>query len=100
VPGRRLDLPRAGRGAQRPCWESTWDGSLVTGTAVASSPVTGSIPQLLLQAASHRGTGIFGAVTYIQRLNTSGGAAPATACVAGQTRAVPYTAEYRFYIAS
>jgi hypothetical protein len=83
-----------------PSWESTRDGSLVTGTAVASLPVTGSIPQLLLQAASRRGTGIFGAVTYIQRLNTSGGAAPTTACVAGQTRGVPYTAEYRFYIAS
>jgi hypothetical protein len=83
-----------------PSWESIQDGSLVTGTAIASSPVPGSIPQLLLQATSTRGTGIFGAVTYIQRLATSGGTAPTTACTDGQTQGVPYTAVYRFYAAS
>ncbi len=83
-----------------PSWESTRDGSLVTGKAIASSPVSGSIPQLLLQATSTRGDGIFGAVTYIQRLDTTGGVAPATACTDGQTRGVSYTAEYRFYVAS
>src|SRR6266540_4307589 len=83
-----------------PSWESIQDGSLVTGRAIASSPVPGSIPQLLLQATSTRGTGIFGAVTYIQRLATSGGTAPTTACTDGQTQGVPYTAAYRFYAAS
>jgi len=83
-----------------PSWESIRDGSLVTGKVIASSPVPGSIPQLLLQATSNRGTGVFGAVTYIQRLDTAGGAAPTTACTDGQTQGVPYTAEYRFYVAS
>jgi hypothetical protein len=83
-----------------PSWESTRDGSLVEAKVVASSPVPGSIPQLLLQATRTRGDGIFGRVTYIQRLNTTGGVAPTTACTDGQTQGVPYTAEYRFYVAS
>ncbi len=83
-----------------PSWESTRDGSLVEARAVASSPVAGSIPQLLLQATRTRGDGIFGTVTYIQRLDTTGGVAPTTACTDGQTRGVPYTAQYRFYVMS
>jgi hypothetical protein len=80
-----------------PSWESTGDGSLVEARVVATSPVPGSIPQLLLQATMNRGDGIFGHVTYIQRLGTSGGAAPTGACTDGQTSGVPYQAEYRFY---
>jgi hypothetical protein len=83
-----------------PSWESPQDGSLVEGRAVASSPVAGSIPQLLLQATRTRGDGVFGGVTYIQRLNTTGGVAPTTACTDGQTAGIPYTADYRFYVAS
>jgi Protein of unknown function (DUF3455) len=81
-----------------PTWESTTDGSLVQGTTIASEPVTGSIPQLLLQATANRGTGIFGSVTYINRLHTRGGAAPAGSCTSGQTVGVPYTARYLFYV--
>jgi hypothetical protein len=81
-----------------PSWESIRDGSLVEATTIASSPVVGSIPQLLLQATRTRGDGIFGSVTYVQRLNTTGGVIPTTACTDGQTRGVPYTAEYRFYV--
>jgi len=82
-----------------PSWESTRDGSLVEATTVvASSPVVGSIPQLLLQETTTRGDGIFGSVTYVQRLNTTGGVKPTTACTDGQTQGVPYTAEYRFYV--
>jgi hypothetical protein len=83
-----------------PTWESTTDGSLVQGTAIASEPVTGSIPQLLLQAKANRGTGIFGSVTYINRLDTSGGAAPVGSCTSGQTVGVPYAAQYLFYVLS
>jgi hypothetical protein len=79
-------------------WESSTDGSLVQGTTIASEPVTGSIPQLLLQATANRGTGIFGRVTYINRLDTRGGAAPAGSCTSGQTVGVPYTAQYLFYV--
>jgi Protein of unknown function (DUF3455) len=83
-----------------PTWESTTDGSLVQGTTIASSPVAGSIPQLLLRATANRGTGIFGPVTYINRLNTRGGAAPTSSCTSGQTIGVPYTAQYLFYVPS
>jgi len=82
-----------------PSWQSTDDGSLVEARAVANSPVTGSIPQLLLQATTTRGDGAFGKVTYLQRLATSGGAAPAGTCTDGATTGVPYQAEYRFYVA-
>jgi len=81
-----------------PTWESATDGSLVKGTTVTSDPVTGSIAQLLLKATSNRGTGIFGRVTYINRLDTQGGAAPAGSCTSGQTVGVPYTAQYLFYV--
>jgi hypothetical protein len=80
-----------------PSWESTTDGSLVTATAAASSPVPGTIPQLLLKTATNRGDGIFGKVSYVQRLETSGGVAPAGSCTDGKTTGVPYRAKYRFY---
>ncbi|NHC12907.1 DUF3455 domain-containing protein [Motilibacter sp. E257] len=80
-----------------PSWESTQDGSLVEGSAVASSPVPGAIAQLLLKATRTRGSGVFGAVTYIQRLETKGGLAPTGACQDGETRGVPYAAEYVFF---
>jgi Protein of unknown function (DUF3455) len=40
------------------------------------------------------------ATTYIQRVNTHGGVAPAGKCTAGQTASVPYTADYYFYRAA
>ena len=80
-----------------PSWQSTTDGSLVTAAAVANSPVPGSIAELLLKSTSNRGTGVFGKVSYIQRLSTTGGAAPAGTCSDGQTTGVQYTAKYRFY---
>lgn len=80
-----------------PSWESDQDGSLVEGKAKANSPVPGSIPQLLLEAARNQGTGIFGKVTFVQRLATSGGAAPAGACTEGAVTGVPYRAVYRFF---
>jgi hypothetical protein len=38
-----------------------------------------------------------GRTTYVQRLNTSGGVAPAGTCTPGATIAVPYTADYFFW---
>ena len=81
-----------------PSWESIRDGSLVEAATVASSPVAGAIPQLLLKATKTRGTGIFGNVTFVQRLDTAGGLAPTTTCKDGQTQGVPYTADYLFYV--
>ena len=60
-----------------------------------------AVPWLLLVAASHTGIdGHLTPITSIQRLNTTGGKAPATGCDASQVGAradVPYTATYFFY---
>jgi hypothetical protein len=82
-----------------PSWQSVTDGSLVEGAARATAPsdTPNSIPQLLIGAKLVRGAGTFGGVTFIQRLATVGGVAPAGTCTAGQTRAVRYTAVYRFF---
>jgi len=82
-----------------PTWESE-SGSKVVGARVAGSPAPkpNSIPWLLLRAVSTEGPGIFQQVTYIQRVNTSGGVAPVNPGSATGTRiGVPYTAEYVFY---
>jgi|SRR5450432_1480526 len=84
-----------------PNWTST-DGSIVVGVKVAqaNSPMTDAIPWLLLKAGSHSGSGVFTDVTFVQRLNTTKGKAPASGCAAGtvgmETR-VDYTADYYFY---
>jgi hypothetical protein len=80
-----------------PVWVSTVDGSAVNAAAVASSPKNGTIPELLLQSTGTRGTGMFAGVSYIQRLDTRGGVAPATACTGTDQVSVPYSATYTFY---
>lgn len=85
-----------------PTWESTKDGSKIQGTRVASEPsmTSGAIPQLLLSATALTPGRTFGRVTFIQRVNTVGGSAPASGCDAtsvGGELQVPYTATYRFY---
>ncbi|MFJ4788654.1 DUF3455 domain-containing protein [Streptomyces sp. NPDC088794] len=80
-----------------PVWVSTVDGSAVNGSAIANSPKTGTIPELLLKATATRGTGTFAGVSYIQRLNTDGGVAPTTACTRTDQVSVKYTATYAFY---
>ena len=84
-----------------PTWESA-SGSKVVAARVAGVTVdASSIPWLLLKATSAEGPGIFARTTYIQRVNTVGGLAPAAAPTqAGQVARVPYTAEYFFYRAS
>jgi uncharacterized protein DUF3455 len=82
-----------------PVWTSVRDGSSVTAAAVANSPVDGAIPQLLLQANGHRAPGLLGTVTFVQRLTTRGGTAPAGSCTEGVTASVPYTATYTFWVA-
>jgi hypothetical protein len=81
-----------------PTWESN-SGSTVVGTAVLqrSSPDPDSIPWLLLKASS-TGPGIFQGVTFVQRVNTVGGKAPADpGDFVGDIAEVPYTADYFFY---
>ena len=83
-----------------PTWESS-DGSKVTGKQLAISPgASGSIPLQLVQANPATGMGAMNGVTYIQRVNTQGGVAPAAACGAanvGTKQMVKYQADYVFY---
>jgi hypothetical protein len=83
-----------------PTWEAL-DGSTVVAARVAGASVdAGAIPWLLLQAASHAGKGRMSKVTFIQRVSTSGGLAPAGGCDAtlvGDVAEVDYTADYAFY---
>jgi hypothetical protein len=92
---------QVGRHFAGPSWQGN-DGSTVVGEAVtrADAADPGAIPWLLLKATSHEGAGVFSSITYIQRLETVGGVAPADGCdrsVAGATRSAPYTATYAFY---
>lgn len=83
-----------------PTWESS-DGSRVTGRQVAVAPAgAGNIPLQLVKAEPATSPGAMAGVSYIQRLNTKGGVAPATPCDAGakgQRRTVGYEADYVFY---
>jgi len=91
----------AGHHYAGPTWEAN-DGSKVVGTLAArfASPDGKSIPWLLLSATVATQGETFAHVAYVQRLNTKGGAAPATGCSAdaanGEVR-IPYSAEYYFY---
>jgi Protein of unknown function (DUF3455) len=82
-----------------PTWQAK-DGSQVRGQLVNPYPVEGAIPWLLLSAASTT-PGQLGGTTFIQRINTTGGLAPAAGtCTpenAGATAEVPYTADYYFW---
>ena len=81
-----------------PTWQAA-DSSRVVAGAIANEPHAGTIPWLLLQKTSTSGpaNGTFLPVTYIQRVNTTGGVSPVGACVNGDQRAVYYTADYYFY---
>ena len=94
-------------------WQSSFDDSKVWAKPLYSIPAgsdescpnTGAIPCLLLQSiGSERGlTGgkFLTQTTYVQRLNTKGGSAPATGCSVstdvGKQTLVPYTADYYFF---
>jgi hypothetical protein len=87
-----------------PTWEAN-DGTKVIGElppkrADASRP--NAVPWLLLKAKTNEGTGKFASVTYIQRVDTDGGLAPACGCDQAHVKTevrVPYTANYYFYAA-
>jgi hypothetical protein len=97
----------------RPTWQHSIDSSRVWGRVLASSTDAayvepGAIPWLLLEAAG-TALGPLGGITlarttFIQRLNTAGGLAPATGCSdsahIGTQALVPYTTDYFFYRAS
>jgi hypothetical protein len=98
-----------------PTWQSSFDSSRVWGQTLQSiaagsdpsCPNAGAIPCLLLQAIGSQegptGGKVMTKITFIQRLNTKGGSAPADAdgCSAstnvGNQTLVPYTADYFFF---
>jgi hypothetical protein len=91
----------AGHHFAGPTWQAM-DGSKVVGTVLAraASTLPATIPWLLLSAVVTQPGETFEHVVYVQRLNTSGGAAPATGCTADTSDTeirVPYTADYYFY---
>lgn len=97
-------------GAPRATWRHSLDSSAVWAVKTAESGdpqyvAPGAIPWLLLQTVgAEQGPGggaALAGTTYIQRVNTSGGAMPAGPCgEAGAIRFVPYTADYVFYRAA
>ena len=99
-------VPRSGNAT----WQGSLDSSRVwavkvkgidAGTDPASCPNTGSIQCLKLQSVGNAkgptGGGLLARTTFIQRLNTAGGAVPTSTCAVGQTELVPYTADYFFF---
>jgi Protein of unknown function (DUF3455) len=94
--GRQIGTHFAG-----PSWKLV-DGSEITGAVVAKAdaPVSGSIPWLLLQVKTKKGSGRLAAVTTIRRADTKGGAPPATGCDAshvGEQVRMRYSANYQFF---
>lgn len=84
----------------RPVWQVE-DGSSVEAARTASLPAgAGNIPSLLLNAVAttHGSDGDrLTQTTWVQRLNTDGGVAPAGTCTAGARIDVPYSADYYFW---
>jgi len=81
-------------------WESN-DGSRITGMQLAvASTGAADIPMQLVKANPAAGAGVMQGMTYVQRVNTRGGVAPAASCsvaLAGHKQVVPYTADYVFW---
>ena len=94
-------------------WQNSFDSSKVWGQPIhaitagsdPSCPNAGSIACLLLQVIGSEpgpaGGKLLTKTTFIQRLNTNGGSAPATGCLAsgdvGKQVLVPYSADYFFF---
>ena len=100
-------------GLNRPTWQSSSDSSLVWGRVVQPSTdpnyvAPGAIPWLLLETAGVANGPTNGALmtqtTFIHRVNTAGGIAPAAGCSqaseVGALALVPYTTDYFFYRAT
>lgn len=82
-----------------PSWQSK-DGSVVVGARVNGINVDPTAVDWLLLSATPTQPGRLGQTTYIQRINTTGGRAPATGCDVSTTGArveIPYTADYVFW---
>jgi hypothetical protein len=93
-------------GVVRATWEDSVDTSFVWAQALESATVdANAITWVLLQTAGTEvgptGGDTLAKTTFVQRVNTRGGLAPATGCSVptdiGSKRFVPYKADYFFY---
>jgi hypothetical protein len=88
----------------RPAWQDSRDTSTVWGNPIPDAtytPDATAIPWLLLEVVGAAegptgGDGMTG-ITYIQRVNTTGGLKPTGSCTEGDKALVPYSADYFFY---
>ena len=100
-------------GTLRATWEHSKDTGTVWARAIASSSdpafvAPGAIPWLRLEVVGGQegptGRDKLTETTFIQRVNTAGGVAPATGCTlstdVGKRAFVPYTTDYYFYKAA
>jgi hypothetical protein len=86
-------------------WAQVLHGNSIPAGSDPTCPNAGSIPCLMLESIGSQpgptGGTILSRTTFIQRLNTRGGVAPAEGCStsveAGTQALVPYTADYYFY---
>jgi hypothetical protein len=89
--------------AGRPVWELKDGSSVEAARTVSVSGGAGNIAWLLLQAvvtsAGSDGDRLT-STTWVQRLNTSGGVAPAGTCTPNDRIAVPYSTDYFFWRAA
>ena len=97
------------QGTPRPTWQHSFDTSTIWAKAIETSNhpgfvASGAIPWLLLEVVGNQGGPMSGSalvpITYIQRLNTSGGVSPGSGCDAtayGSVSLVPYSTDYFFY---
>src|ERR1700755_943990 len=84
-----------------PTWESNSGSKVIARRVDGCAPNANAIPWLKLEAVSTEGPGVFNGVTFVQRVNTTGGAGPARpASFVGEESRVPSTAEYYFYRAA
>ncbi len=94
---------RIGRYDAGPTWES-YDGSKVVGAVKDRYPGPEVTPTpLLVRSGFNAGKGVFAQTESITLLDTKGGQAPTAPCTsaeAGKVSRIPYTAIYKFSVAS
>jgi hypothetical protein len=85
-----------------PFWAS-FDGSRVNGSAAVTSPqpppppASRNVAWLKLVGSSVGTGGVFSKITFIQRIDTKGGATPTSGCTGTATIAVDYSTIYVFW---
>eukprot|EP00249_Psilotum_nudum_P004213 c17754_g1_i2 orf=428-1000(+) len=98
--GKHFFLPKPDIYGGQPSWSTFHPKSLVTAKTLESVTIDpNSITWTLFQATTEHGSKKeLGAVTYLQRIKTKGGLAPAALSRSGVSVAVPYSTIYIYYV--